>query len=65
MLNLTSIEGHFKETWTAGGNLWLRDFLSGHSARGEDLCFDIMQGPGKSEAAVGIAEYSENLVNQI
>ncbi|KAH6683908.1 hypothetical protein B0J14DRAFT_571676 [Halenospora varia] len=62
-LNPTNKASHAELTWTAGGKLWLRDFLPKRLPRARVLLFGYNSNVAFETSTAGVLEQAENLLN--
>jgi protein SERAC1 len=64
-LNPINKEYHAEQTWTAGDNLWLRDFLPKRAPTARVLLFGYNSNVAFETSTAGVLEQSESLLNQL
>lgn len=64
-LNPTNTELHAELTWTAGGKLWLRDFLPEQLPNARVLLFGYNSNVAFGTSTAGVREQAENLLNRL
>lgn len=62
-LNPTNKASHAELTWTAGGKLWLRDFLPKRLPKARVLLFGYNSNVAFETSTAGVLEQAENLLN--
>lgn len=64
-LNPTNTENHAYLTWTAGGKLWLKDFLPEQLPNARVLLFGYNSNVAFETSTAGVREQAENLLNRL
>jgi hypothetical protein len=62
-LNPANKASHAELTWTAGGKLWLRDFLPKRLPKARVLLFGYNSNVAFETSTAGVWEQAENLLN--